>query len=1105
MKHPVRHLCLGLVFIFLIFWGYRRYTQDHPVGGGQVGVSATAREHAQARAFPRGGSKPELLLQTGHHPYPACAALSPDGRYVLACASYSGWEQIKLWNVASGRQIAEFKRPGLKRILEYTPDGRHFLVACGVSAELWDMASGHAIVTFPIQGEFGTNRSLGLCTVSPTGKYTLLSGGRENPRAVYLCETETGRVLHILRRHGHGICTCAFSQDEKKLTTAAHWYDNGEAQNELMIWDLAKGEHLRSIDLDKQPGYTRLAFHPDNRHLLVSKENTAVLYDTQTGTAGPILQLDEKQSIYGATFNSDGKYLILAHLDSYYDEDGHATLWDTQSGRKIRDLAEAGTSLWPPFHCPHFSADGKYLAIPDLRYGHPKIRILHWKQQRFFHTLDLQPFVVAHITQAQCRADNTLVLAYKEKDRKIAQYSGKPDRVATFTLNPLRLESLRTPPEQKASSARAALLEQVKKEGKTDEPIISPDGKLMVVVIPSGYTFMGGDKLVFFDSVREQIIKQYQLRDLDIRSLKFSSDSQYLLGACAPPTTILWDAGTGVEIRRYVDQAEAFKLNPDWSHDYSQIAVFLAQESQVLTNEAGDGGIMHTAIFDTATGRRERILQTLIGRDPIMSPHGDLMAFERKILDRESGKLLGTLPDRYWAMNFSADGKRLLAIDNIGPDSIGVFEVETARKLASIFILDDSQWIIVTPEGYFEGTENARRAVSWRIGGEVFPLELYQNRFHRPDLVSRALRGERLEQVEAISGAHKPPTLALAIGKTEAEYVILKATASPGSRAAHIQDVRIFVDGRDLTTVQESHITRGTASDRRMIFTAKVDFPPGKTRAVAAATVTDDFGLKSQPAVITIIRPGPATSVERRLFVLAVGVSDYGEPDSDLRYPHADAEALVSLFEKQKGLAYDDVQSRLLTNNNATAGNILQDLEWLKTNCKRADSVVIQFSGHGTRDRRGRLYYVPYGADVTDVAGTFVRWDTLAGNLREVKASSILFLSDCCHAGAFGQGPASQSDLAAPLLHEARVMVFSSSKGMELSLEMGSLKHGAFSYAVLNGLNGAADLIRDRRITISELQTYVANRVKVLTNDRQHPHIPLMQDFDPEMVIAYVK
>jgi len=36
------------------------------------------------------------------------------------------------------------------------------------------------------------------------------------------------------------------------------------------------------------------------------------------------------------------------------------------------------------------------------------------------------------------------------------------------------------------------------------------------------------------------------------------------------------------------------------------------------------------------------------------------------------------------------------------------------------------------------------------------------------------------------------------------------------------------------------------------------------------------------------------------------------------------------------------------------------------------------------------------------------------------------------------------------------------------------------------------------------LQAYVANRVKILTGDRQHPHIPRLETFDPELVIGTV-
>ena len=130
---------------------------------------------------------------------------------------------------------------------------------------------------------------------------------------------------------------------------------------------------------------------------------------------------------------------------------------------------------------------------------------------------------------------------------------------------------------------------------------------------------------------------------------------------------------------------------------------------------------------------------------------------------------------------------------------------------------------------------------------------------------------------------------------------------------------------------------------------------------------------------------------------------------------------------------------------------------------------------------------------------------TLRRHCRRFGRRPYYLLADCCHLSAFGQQPASQEDLARPLLEDARVMVFAASRGLETAQETGVLGHGVFTYAILRGLSGDADLLRDRRITISELQTYVCDSVKQLTNDQQHPHIPRANDFDPEVVLAHVK
>jgi uncharacterized caspase-like protein len=48
--------------------------------------------------------------------------------------------------------------------------------------------------------------------------------------------------------------------------------------------------------------------------------------------------------------------------------------------------------------------------------------------------------------------------------------------------------------------------------------------------------------------------------------------------------------------------------------------------------------------------------------------------------------------------------------------------------------------------------------------------------------------------------------------------------------------------------------------------------------------------------------------------------------------------------------------------------------------------------------------------------------------------------------------------------------------------------HGAFTKALLEGLEtAAADFSRDGIIYLHELDTYITDRVKILTNGKQHP------------------
>jgi uncharacterized caspase-like protein len=70
---------------------------------------------------------------------------------------------------------------------------------------------------------------------------------------------------------------------------------------------------------------------------------------------------------------------------------------------------------------------------------------------------------------------------------------------------------------------------------------------------------------------------------------------------------------------------------------------------------------------------------------------------------------------------------------------------------------------------------------------------------------------------------------------------------------------------------------------------------------------------------------------------------------------------------------------------------------------------------------------------------------------------------------------------------ENGAIVFASSTGTQLSQELEQEHNGAFTKALVEGLDGQADLLHDGVITVASLETYVDERVKVLTKNHQSP------------------
>jgi WD40 repeat protein len=131
-----------------------------------------------------------------------------------------------------------------------------------------------------------------------------------------------------------------------------------------------------------------------------------------------------------------------------------------------------------------------------------------------------------------------------------------------------------------------------------------------------------------------------------------------------------------------------------------------------------------------------------------------------RLWDPETGKCRRTLHGHggIRSVAFSPDGSRLLSS---GEDGMGHFwSPATGELLATVLALptrpgaDDTRgdWLVFTPEGYYDGSPGAERFIHWRTGNELVPAETYAATFHRPDLVRYALSGKRVPSPVAAAG-----------------------------------------------------------------------------------------------------------------------------------------------------------------------------------------------------------------------------------------------------------------------------------------------------------------------------------------------------------------
>ncbi|MFN2598173.1 MAG: caspase family protein [Pyrinomonadaceae bacterium] len=480
-------------------------------------------------------------------------------------------------------------------------------------------------------------------------------------------------------------------------------------------------------------------------------------------------------------------------------------------------------------------------------------------------------------------------------------------------------------------------------------------------------------------------------------------------------------------------------------------------------------------------------------------------------------------PGAAWAVNISAGGR--LAVAAYGDGTIRWYRMTDGKELLAFFPhADRKHWVLWTPSGYYDASPGAEDLIGWHVNNgrnaaaDFFPVGQFRSVYYRPDVVSKILQtgDEQLALREANEEAGRkqqqasiaqmlPPVVEIVSPSDGAEVSSNEVTVSFNVRTPSgepVTEVKALVDGRPVAADRGLGLQAATqgAGAREL----RVQVPDGESQVSViaanrfAASVPATVRVRRTTGVATVGLSRPATTAANdqflimpKLYVLAVGVSNYADARLKLTYPSKDARDFAAAWERQKGRLYRDVVVKVLTDEGATKDEVLDGLDWIRKETTSKDVAVVLLAGHGVMDNNGQYYFLPANADTERLLRTGVSFSDIKNTVAAI-AGKTLFFIDTCHSGnVLGTRRGIGNDLNGVVNElssaENGAIVFAASTGNQFSLEASEWGNGAFTKAVVDGLGGRADYGGKGRITVNMLDLFISETVKELTHGRQTP------------------
>lgn len=967
----------------------------------------------------------------------------------------------------------------VKQVL-FTTDGRELItVGQDKVIRIWDTATGETVRTLRGQIGPGHEGKLYAAALSPDGK-TLAVGGYD--LHIPLFDLGSGQVTRLLRGHENVISALAFSRDGSLLAS-------GSSDKTVRLWNPTTGESLKTLH-GHDNRVVGLAFSPDGcRVASASHDHIMRVWDVATGSTQFVLRGHEA-GVYCVAWSPDGQIIASG------SDDHTIRLWDSNTGNLRQTHSIQGDFV----ECLAFSPDGRWLASGQSGMTTKGCIVRLWSMPD------------GALAREFTKHTNTVFsVAFSPDGNHVASTGGNSNEA--FIWNPVT--------------------------GEVEKNLVgSGAGAYAIAFSPDGAQVAWGNINV---RANRPLERTFALtagtlgRDVTTGERWIRAVSQR--GGRELTAT---DDRLGVIIREGASEVR-FRHSTHQDTDTVRCFTFTPRGEVVV------GSNFTLALYDSAGKRlREFVGHTGVVWAAAVSPDGRYLASangdqtvkiwslapEAALTPRRalSASWVKYLQDKGYAQ-YLDDHLGLMklrsrfAIDADLSKNADVF-IDKAYPLLSIFRGSDNEWVAWTPEGYYACSPGGERIIGWQVNrgidkaADYYPAYQFRRRFYRPDIIARLLEAGTVGEAVKLADLDRkdktntavvvqkladfaPPKIEVVSPTdgsvvTEPQANVRARLRDPNNRK--ITSVTLLVNGRK---IEARDLVEVTASD----FTRAITLTPGEN--IITLLAVNDAAAESLPANVRVTYRAPAAELEKpALYVLAIGVSKYQDSALTLKFAAKDATDFAAVCRTQEGKLYRKVVVKLLTDKDATRDEVMDGLDWLSKQVTQRDYAVVFVSGHGVVDNLNQYYFAPHNVDREKLKRTGVVWSDFRTTLANLPSKVVLVLDTCHSAGASGSatkgGDAYNDVLRDAATDEVGLITFASSMGRELSLENEAWNNGAFTKALVEGLQGKA-ANREGIVTIASLDAYISDRVKELTGGRQHPTTHRPSTIRSSLPLAAVK